>query len=388
MFNNTKIAFISKSDKDLKRAYFLFKTLSNTFLSKAGTLLTNIAISIKFPINWIIKPTIYEHFVGGESIEECSKTVGLLEKYKVRAILDYSVEGKESSADIQKALDETIMSIKNAGKDKNIPFAVFKPTAFARAAILERASLTDHLNSEEKEEAENFRKRVNILCQTAFDSDIPILIDAEDSWFQNFVDEVVTEMMEKFNKEKAIVFNTLQMYRHDRLEFLKTSLQKSIEGNYFLGMKFVRGAYMEKERLRAEKMNYSDPIQPNKEATDNDYNAALKFSIENIDRISIFNGTHNEKSSKYLCELMQEHSLQKNDKRIYFAQLYGMSDHISFNSADAGYNVAKYVPYGPVKFVMPYLLRRAEENTSVAGQTSIELELLQTEMQRRKNLKK
>jgi len=385
MFDNTKIGFISKSDKDLKRANFLFKTLSNSTLSNIGNFLVQIAIKIHFPINWIIKPTIYKHFVGGESIEECNNTIRLLEKYNVKAILDFSVEGKESPEDIQNALEETIKSIKNAGKDKNIPFAVFKPTAFSTSKILEKVSSGENLNTEEKDEAENFRKRVDILCKTAYNADVPILIDAEDSWYQNFIDDVVTSMMEKYNKEKAIVFNTLQMYRHDRLDFLKNSLQKSIDGNYFLGMKFVRGAYMEKERIRAEKLGYLDPIQANKEKTDEDYNAALKFSIENINKISIFNGTHNEHSSKYLTDLIKEHSLSKNDSRIYFAQLYGMSDHISFNLGAAGYNVAKYVPYGPVKFVMPYLLRRAEENTSVAGQTNRELELIKREIQRRKS---
>ena len=244
------------------------------------------------------------------------------------------------------------------------------------------------LTVEESGEAENFRNRIDILCKSAFEKDLPILIDAEDSWFQNFIDEVVLEMMVKYNKEKAIVFNTFQMYRWNRLDFLKESYEKAVNGNYFLGAKFVRGAYMEKERERAAKMGYALPIQPDKESTDRDYNAALKFCMEHIDRISIFNGTHNEDSSRYLTELMEQNDLKKNDSRIWFSQLYGMSDHISFNLAHQGYNVAKYLPYGPVKHVVPYPVRRAEENTSVKGQTGRELRLIAKEIKRRKSGKK
>lgn len=383
-FDNTEIAFKSKSDTDLRRSYLLFKTLAHNSLVKIGGTITQSAIKMQIPVNWIVKPTIYKQFVGGETIEECGPTVRALEKYNVKAILDYSVEGKESEDDIKAALIETLKSIKNAGKDKNIPFAVFKPTAFTTPDVLEKVSAGKSLTDEETQEAEQFRRRIETLCKSAYENDIPILIDAEDSWFQNFIDEVTDEMMAKFNKEKAIVFNTFQMYRHDRLDFLKKSWQKAIDGNYFLGAKFVRGAYMEKERERALQKGYPSPIQPDKESTDRDYNAALKFCVENIDRISIFNGTHNEYSSKYLAELMDKNGLAKNDPRICFSQLYGMSDHISFNLAHAGYNVAKYLPYGPVKHVIPYLVRRAEENTSVKGQTGRELSLITREISRRR----
>ncbi len=383
-FENTAIAFKSKSDYDLKRSYLLFKTLAHNSLVKLGGSFTQSAIKMHIPVNWIVKPTIYKQFVGGETIEECGPTVRDLEKYNVKAILDYSVEGKESEEDIKAALIETLKSIKNAGKDLNIPFAVFKPTAFTTPNILEKVSAGQALTKNESDEAEQFRNRIETLCQSAYDNEIPILIDAEDSWFQNFIDEVVQEMMAKFNKEKAIVFNTFQMYRHDRLDFLKQTHQMAVDGKYFLGAKFVRGAYMEKERERARQKGYPSPIQPDKESTDRDYNAALKYCIENIDRISIFNGTHNEYSSKYLTELIQEKGLAKNDQRIWFSQLFGMSDHISFNLAHAGYNVAKYLPYGPVKHVIPYLVRRAEENTSVKGQTGRELSLITKEISRRR----
>jgi len=382
-FDNTEIAFQSKSNNDLKKSYLLFKTLSHPTMVKVGGSLTKAAIKVHFPINWAVKPTIYKQFVGGETIRECVPTVALLGKYNVKAILDYSVEGKESPEDIKAALAETLRSIENAGKNPNIPFAVFKPTAFTTSTVLEKVSAGAALTENEKTEANAFRERVNTLCKAAFDSNIPILIDAEDSWYQNFIDDVVNEMMRRYNQKKAVVFNTFQMYRHDRLDFLKKSHQMAVEGNYFLGAKFVRGAYMEKERLRASKLGYPSPIQPDKEHTDHDYNAALKFCIDNIDRISIFNGTHNENSSQYLANLMEEKGLSKNDPRIWFSQLFGMSDHISFNLAHAGYNVAKYLPYGPVKHVIPYLVRRAEENTSVKGQTGRELGLITKEMKRR-----
>jgi proline dehydrogenase len=388
LFQDTEIAFAGKSNGELKKAYRLFKTISSKYLTKLGQILAKSAMFVHFPIRWAVKPTIYSHFVGGETIEECATTVRNLEKYNVKAILDYSVEGKKSEEDIEKALSETLNSIRNAGNDKNIPFAVFKPTAFAADEILEKASSGSELSVTEKKEAGKFRQRIKTLCQAAFDSGVPILIDAEDSFIQKFIDETVEEMMQIFNNDKAVVYNTWQMYRTDRLEFLKTSYEKAKTGNYFLGAKFVRGAYMEKERERAAKLNYQSPIFENKNETDSAFNEALRFSTEHIDRISIFNGTHNEDSSLLLCQLMQERNIALDDSRIWFSQLYGMSDHISFNLAKAGYNVAKYVPYGPVKQVLPYLFRRAEENTSAGKQAGRELTLLTQEIKRRRNQKK
>jgi len=384
-FENTEVAFKSRSDKELKKAYFLFKLIANNAMVYVGKKMSHIALRLKLPVDWAVKPTIYSYFVGGESITECQENVRNLEKFKVKAILDYSVEGKESIEDINLAMEETLQTIYNAAKDENIPFAVFKPTAFTKQTVLEKVSANMELTKEEKEEADNFRERVGKLCQTAFENQVPILIDAEDSWFQNFIDEVVYENMEKFNKKTAIVFNTYQMYRWDRLEKLKEAFDTAVKKGYYLGAKFVRGAYMEKERARAEEKGYKDPIQPDKDSTDRDYNAALKFCIEHIDRISIFNGTHNEYSSQYMCELIETHKIPKDDPRCWFSQLFGMSDHISFNLANEGYNVAKYVPFGPVKSVLPYLIRRTEENTSIAGQTSRELALIMKERNRRKN---
>lgn len=383
-FNNTEIAFRSKNNRDLKWAYRLFSLIGNNALVKVGNGAARFALAINFPMGWAIKPTIYRQFVGGESIDKCAETVRNLVQFNVKAILDYSVEGTDELAGIESTLKETLYSIRNAAKEENIPFAVFKPTAFTTSSVLKKASANKaSLTEEEAKEAQNFRNRINTLCAEAHKLNIPILIDAEDVWYQNYIDEVVEEMMTLYNKEKPIVFNTWQMYRHDRLEHLKQWFDRARKGNYYVGAKFVRGAYMEKERARAHEAGVPSPIQPNKEATDKDYNAALEFCVENIDRCAIFNGTHNEYSSEYLTKLMAEKGLEKADNRIWFSQLYGMSDHISFNLGEAGYNVAKYLPYGPVKHVLPYLLRRVEENTSVEGQTSRELSLILTEKKRR-----
>ncbi len=383
-FKNTEAAFISKTDKDLKKTRFLYRIMARPRITKTAKFFTQLAMNIHFPINWIVKPTIYKLFVGGEAINECNPTVEIISNYKVNAILDYSVEGKSSIDDINKALNETLNSIKNAGTNANIPFAVFKPTAFTTSNVLTKASAGETMTEEEIKEAQNFKNRVHTLCKSAYENNIPILIDAEDSWYQKFIDDTVEEMMVLYNKEKAIVFNTWQMYRHDRLEHLKKSYEKALEGNYFLGAKFVRGAYMEKERERAKKMGYESPICKDKSETDQSYNNALRFSFEHRDRVSIFNGTHNEESSLLLAELMNKEGIAANDKRFWFSQLFGMSDNISFNLAKEGYNVAKYLPYGPVKHVLPYLFRRAEENTSVKGQTSRELSLISNEIKRRK----
>src|SRR6056297_1475773 len=383
-FNDTKLAFQSKTNKDLKRAYFLFKFIDHPFIVITGKKLLFLAMFIRFPVKWIVKPTIFKNFCGGESITESNKIVQKMAKYNVKSILDYSVEGKENTEDIEKAMNETIRSVKNASSNENIPFAVFKPTAFSAGSVLEKASAGQQLNEDEKRDLGLFKSRVDTLCKTAYKLNVPVLIDAEDYCYQNIIDEVVREMMLKYNKSKAIVFNTLQMYRWDRLDFLRNELKLAHRDNYQLGIKFVRGACMEKERARAKKMGYPSPIHPDKKSTDIDYNKALEFSIQNIEKITIFNGTHNEESSEYLVELMENNGIEKNDKRVFFSQLYGMSDHISFNLAEKGYNVAKYLPYGPVKNVLPYLIRRAEENTSVAGQTSRELLLIKQEIKRRK----
>ncbi len=384
-FTNTETAFTIKSDRDIRRAYLLYKVISYPWIVRIANPLIKIAAAIRFPINWIVKPTVYAQFCGGETIDECAPVVEKIKNGGVYSILDYSVEGSEEDSIINEALEETLRVIDYAAGNENIPFTVFKPTAFAKSAALEVLSTSDKPDEESLKEGEKFRERVGRLCERAAGYNIPIMIDAEDSFYQEIIDRVVMEMMARYNNERAIVFNTYQMYRHDRLERLKQDHEKAKKGKFYLGAKFVRGAYMERERARAEEMGYQDPIQVNKAATDRDYNLALKYTLINIKDIAVFNGTHNEESSRYMAELMDELKIPRNDDRCWFSQLYGMSDHISFNLAKEGYNVAKYVPYGPVKFVLPYLMRRAEENTSVKGQTSRELGLLKQERLRRKN---
>lgn len=384
-FDSTEIAFRIKTDKELQKAYLLFRAISNRGLVKIGGLFSRFAIGIRFPITWIVKPTIYSHFCGGETIGDCLPTIDKLARHKVKSVLDYSVEGGEHSKQIEAALEETLRTILNAADNENIPFAVFKPTAFCRSDVLQKKSTGDKLDAEEEQEAERFRNRVEKLCLAAHENGVRIMIDAEDHCYQDFVDGVVMEMAEIYNGEQAIVYNTYQMYRWDRMEVFRRDLDRARSKNFYLGIKFVRGAYMERERKRADELGYPSPIHPDKESTDRDYDEALKFAVENIDRVSIFNGTHNEKSSLYLAQLMAENNITKDDERCYFSQLYGMSDHISFNLAHEGYNVAKYLPYGPVRHVLPYLIRRTEENTSIAGQTSRELSLILKERKRRKN---
>jgi len=386
-FDNLEVAFRYKSNRELKFAYWLFRIVGKPGLVKFGKRITNFSLKLHLPVNWLVKPTIYRHFCGGETIADCMKVAANMQKYNVRCILDYSVEGGESPEAIQAALEETLRTIENAGKNRNIPFTVFKPTAFTTEEVLEKGSLGKLETAEELAEAARFRERVQTLCQAAYDADVPIMVDAEDVKFQPMIDEVVTSMMIRYNKEKAVVFNTVQMYRTDRLDFLKEAYRKAMDGGYYLGIKFVRGAYMERERARAEKYGYPSPIHPDKPATDRMYNDGLRFAVDHIDRMGLFNGTHNEESNHLLTELMEAKGLAKNDNRIWFSQLFGMSDPISFNLGAAGYNVAKYLPYGPVKHVLPYLIRRAEENTAVAGQSSREFEFARREHRRRRKEK-
>ncbi|MGZ3861819.1 MAG: proline dehydrogenase family protein [Bacteroidia bacterium] len=383
-FDNTEKAFISKNDADLIRSYRLFKIIGNPTFVKLGAVFTPLALNLHLPIKGLIKKTIYKQFVGGESIEDCNKTIEELGKFGIGTILDYSVEGKESEQDFDACCKETIETIHRAKNDKHIPFCVFKVTGLARFGLLEKVSAKKELSSEEKSEWERVRQRVHQICEEGHKNGKPIFIDAEESWIQQAIDDLVNENKEKFNKEKAIVYNTYQLYRHDRFIYLEQCIKHAKENNYHIGAKLVRGAYMEKERKRAAEMNYPSPIQPNKEGSDTDYNAALELCVKNIDRVALCAGTHNEKSSLLLVELMEKNNIKPNDPRIYFSQLLGMSDHISYNLSLAGYNVAKYVPYGPVKEVLPYLLRRAQENTSVKGQTGRELSLIIKEKQRRK----
>lgn len=382
-FDNTENAFRGKTDAELKRAYWLFKLISINFLTKIGPPITNLALKIGLPIKSLIKSTIFNHFCGGESIEECEGTVLQLHEVKVGSILDYSVEGEEEEPVFDATCVEIMKTIQHAQGDKRIPLTVFKATGLGKFSLLEKINAEQTLDANEKSAFERFKNRVNQICKLANELGVKVMIDAEESWIQDTIDRVALEMMRKYNQEQAIVYNTYQLYRHDKLASLKADAGIASQEKFFLGAKLVRGAYMEKERKRALSINYPSPIQADKESTDRDYDHALQFCISEIDLISFVAGTHNEQSCRLLAELLDEKAIPHNHKHVYFSQLLGMSDNLSFNLSAFGYNVAKYVPYGPVKAVMPYLFRRAEENTSVAGQMGRELRLIAVELKRR-----
>ncbi len=384
LFNNTQIAFSLKSDTELDRAYFLFKMIANEPLVRIGTAVTNFAIKANLPVEGLIRATVFDHFCGGVNEDDCISVVDKMYAKGVSSVLDYSVEGKEEEEQFDAVLEKTLKLIDFAKEKKAIPFAVFKPSGFGRLKLYQDIGEGKKLNAAETEEWNRIVARFEKVCKTSYDNDVALLIDSEESWMQDAVDNLVEEMMQKYNKSKPIVYNTLQMYRWDRLDYLKNLHIKAKKEEFFIGMKLVRGAYMEKENERAIEKGYPTPICASKEATDENYNAAVKYMVDNIDSMSVFEGTHNESSTYFLMDLMQEKGLRTNDDRIWFGQLYGMSDNISYNLAANGYNIAKYLPFGPVKDVMPYLIRRAEENTSVAGQTSRELAMIKAERDRRK----
>ncbi len=383
-FADTSIAFAYKSDKELKKSYLLFLSINNPLLTKSGANIVKLGLKLKLPIEGIIRRTVFEQFCGGESIDECDRTIAQLAKYNIKAILDYAAEAESGEGNADLVMEEILKTVEKATDNPNIPFCVFKPTALASVPLLEKIQLGQELTPDEKEEFERVRQRFDAIAKACYKNNVQLYIDSEYSYIQDPIDMLVDELMEKFNLKKAVVFNTYQMYRVGMLDNLKAAFERGMEKGYYVGAKLVRGAYMERERERAEEKGYEDPIMPDKESTDAQYNDALRFCIQNIDRMELCSGSHNENSNYLLVDLIEEHGLQKNDKRIYFAQLYGMSDHISFNLAYAGFNVVKYVPYGPVHTVMPYLFRRAEENTAIAGQSSRELELIKKELKRRR----
>lgn len=388
-FNNTAVAFASKSDAELYKMYLLFESMNSNAFVKVGGGLLNTAINLHLPIKFIIKPTIFRHFCGGENLQETDRAIAELSKFNIGSILDYSVEGEENEANFDATKDELLRTIEKArGNPQHIPFAVFKVTGLIAPTLLAKVQARQELTADERGAFERGRERVNVICQQCHEANVRVFVDAEESWMQETIDNITYEMMERYNKEKAIVYNTYQMYRHDRLETIKRDYKNALARGYKLGLKPVRGAYMEKERQCAKEQGYPSPINPTKEASDKMYNDALRFCIEHINDLAFCAGTHNEASCYLLTDLMEQKDLAPNDDRIYFSQLYGMSDNLSYNLANAGYNVAKYVPYGPVEAVMPYLLRRANENTAIAGQSSRELILIQKEIERRKEERK
>jgi proline dehydrogenase len=393
-FDNTEIAFRSKNKQDLQRAYLLFKIIGAPSIVKLGKILTPLALQLHLPIKGLIKKTIFKQFCGGETINECDPAIASLHAFGIGTILDYSVEGKTKEEDFEQTTQIIIQTIEKSATDKRIPFAVFKITGIAQHHLLELVSeqiratrkglAVRSLTSQENEQIQGIIERIDRICAAAAKYQTRLFIDAEETWIQTAIDQWTFDMICKYNQTDCIVYNTVQMYRHDRLAFLHSEYQRALQAGVKYGVKLVRGAYMEKERARALSKGYPSPIQPDKASTDKDYDAALDFLVANKDVFSICAGTHNENSSMYLATLLHREQVEPKDPKFYFAQLLGMSDHISYNLSDAGYQVAKYVPFGPVQEVLPYLLRRADENTSVAGQTSRELNLIIKEKARRK----
>lgn len=382
-FDNTEIAFKNLSNKQLKRAYWMFKLIGYNWVIRYGIPLLRIAIKLRLPVLWAVKRTVFRHFCGGIDIETCSHTIHELGQHNVKAILDYSVEGKERTEDFERCTNEVMQTIERAKNDDYIPFSVFKMTGVAPFHVLEKANNNEALSPADQIEFDKVKERVDRICKKAFDLGQPLFIDAEETWIQDTIDRLVLDMMRKYNKEDFIIYNTVQMYRWDRLGYIKELHAIAKTEGFKVGLKIVRGAYMEKERERAAAKGYPSPIQKDKNGTDTDFNDALRYCLEHVNDMAICCGSHNEASSLLLTELIDQYTLDKSDARVYFAQLLGMSDHISYNLSERGYNVVKYVPYGPVRDVIPYLLRRAEENSSVEGQQGREMMLLTKEMKRR-----
>ncbi len=376
-FNNTEQAFSHLSDGELRKALLLFQTVGNPTLVRLGKVLMQAALALRIPVGWAIRPTIYAHFCGGESIADSEATVAKLHAGRVHTILDYSAEGKESERELDATRDEILANIRAAAGDARHAFSVFKVSGVAPTKVLEDPG-------SDPAAWERVKARVAVLCAAAAETGGRVFIDAEETWFQGAIDALAEAEMRRHNGERAVVFNTVQLYRHDRLAYLQQLTEKAASEGWQVGVKLVRGAYMEKERERAADEGRPSPIQPDKAASDRDYDAALRWCIDHLDRVSVCSGSHNAESNGLLCDLMAAAGVAADDDRVWFAQLLGMSDPISFNLAAHGYNVAKYVPYGPIREAIPYLIRRAEENTSVAGQTSRELTLLRAELDRRR----
>jgi proline dehydrogenase len=384
-FDDLRIAFDGKSDNDIRRAYWLFKTINSNFLVRVGPAVLKAALWLHLPVLGLVKATIFRQFCGGENIEDCAVTIKKLYSSGLGSVLDYSIEGEENEETFDSTCEEICRTIERSSGDRSIPFCVFKMTGVGRFEILRKKSEGELLSDGDQKEFTRIRNRVHRICALAGDKNVRVFIDAEESWIQQAIDDITDEMMQKFNVNgQAVVFNTIQLYRTDRYDFMVRSHQKALQGNYILGVKLVRGAYMEKERDRALKHGYTSPIHTSHQNTNKDYDRALVYCMEHINSIEVCAGTHNENSSLLLTNLMKEKGIEPSDDRIWFSQLLGMSDHISYNLAHSGYNVAKYVPYGPVKAVLPYLIRRAQENTSIAGQMGRELKMIIAEQKRRR----
>lgn len=382
-FNDTRIAYQSKSKADLKRARFLYRLLKNPLISSIGQNLMKFSVKIGLPVNGLIKATLYKQFIGGETLEDCEKLAEYLAQYNVNTILDYAMEGEDEEDAFQRILNEFIRNIDHAAGNPQIPASVFKPSAIAPNAILERLSNPELTTEEDQQYLTAIRNRFETIFQRAWQKGVPVMVDAEESWIQDIIDSLVMEMMQRYNEEKPIVVNTYQLYRKDRLDVLKTHYEQTKRQGIYFGAKLVRGAYLEQERDRAQKHGYHSPVHDTKAATDKDYDEAVQFCIDHSDSCFTMVASHNEESNRLGVEQLVNNNLDKAHPHVWFSQLYGMADHITYNLAQYGCNVAKYIPYGPVKAVVPYLVRRAEENSSVQSQVDQELEGIEQELKRR-----
>ena len=383
LFNNTELAFTNKSNFELRKAFFLFSVLDYPILTKIGNAFLLLVLKLKLPFKTIIKNTIFNHFCGGENINDCKNTFQSLKKYNISAMPEYSIEAESSLKGFENYKNDSIDIINFLGQEK-LPFIAIKCTGLMDIHLLEKISNGEL--SYEDEEYQIFKSRMVELCDSAIKNNVQILIDAEETWIQDAIDNLAVELMRQYNTKSSMISLTHQCYRTGTLQRIKRNMKIARENGYFYGVKLVRGAYMEKERERAKNYGYPSPIQLTKELTDKEFNDSLKFTIKNIDYSSLWVGSHNENSCKYLMELMKEHNIKKDDNRIWFSQLFGMSDNISFTLSNIGYNVVKLIPYGPIEKTIPYLIRRANENSSVKGQSNRQFTLIKNEINRRKQL--
>lgn len=382
-FANTELAFQAKTDAELRRTYWLFRMIDNPYLTKLGPKALMLAFRLGLPVEGLVRRTLFELFVGGESLPDTARTSAYLAQYGVRTILDYSVEAEKTEAGFDQTKREIIATLAHGAQHPSVAFSACKLTGLASFDLMVNIQAGNMLSYEEQAAYERMLQRLEEIAQAAQLHQTPVFIDAEESWIQDTIDAMAESLMERYNRERPVVWTTIQLYRHDRIHYLRALIQRSRERGYVLGVKLVRGAYLEKENRRAEDLDYLTPMQPSKQACDRDYDAALAFCVRNLSHVAVCAGTHNEASTRYLLDLMQTYGIPNDHPHVWFSQLLGMSDHLSFNLGHRGYNVAKYLPYGPVKAVMPYLIRRAEENTAIAGQSSREVQLLRQELKRR-----
>ena len=383
-FSDTQIAYAHKSDKDLRKTYRLFQLMNNPFLVKFGSSLGLVAVKLRLPFaKAAVKKTIFSQFVAGETLLDSQKVIGQLFDNGSLTMLDYGAEGKSTEEELDGVREETIKAIKLAASNNCVPAVSTKLTGLAKNELLIKLNNDESLNAQEQNDYDKLVQRLDAISKEAYDLGVSVLVDAEESWMQIAIDRLADQMMESYNKDRVTIWNTFQLYRKDKLDFFKESHNKAMSKGYMLGAKLVRGAYMDKEARRAAEMGYENPIQTSKENTDNDYNAAIDFCVENYETIASVCASHNLKSNLYQAQLIDQKGISKKHPHLNFCQLYGMSDNITFNLASAGYNVAKYLVYGPVKEVLPYLVRRAKENSSVTGDMSRELKMVHDEMKRR-----